>query len=35
MPYEQVILGNEKSLSLQKKLGMTITKDTVTWLKRK
>ncbi len=35
MPYDQVILGNEKSLSLQKKLGMTITKDTVTWLKRK
>lgn len=35
IPYDQVIVGNEKSLSLQKKLGMTITKDTVTWLKRK
>ena len=35
IPFDQVIVGNEKSLGLQKKLGMTITRDTVTWLRRK
>lgn len=32
IPYDQVILGNEKSMALQKKLGMTISGDTINWL---
>ncbi len=35
VPFDQVIVGNEKSLCLQKKLGMTISEDTISWLYRK
>lgn len=34
VPFDQVIVGNEKSLSLQKKLGMTVSEDTISWLHR-
>lgn len=32
VPYDQVIVGNEKSLGLQRKLGMVISEDTISWL---
>jgi len=32
IPFCQVMLGNEKSFELQKKIGMEISKETVTWL---
>ena len=34
-PSDQVIVGNEKSMSLQKKVGMELSKDTMSWLHRK
>lgn len=33
VPYDQVVLGNDKSMGLQRKLGMTFSRDTVNWLK--
>ena len=35
VPFDQVIVGNEKSMSLQKKVGMELSKDTMSWLHRK
>lgn len=32
VPFCQVVIGNEKSLALQKKLGMRISTKTTTWL---
>ncbi len=32
VPFDQVIVGNEKSLGLQRKLGMLISADTLSWL---
>ncbi len=32
VPFDQVILGNEKSLGLQRKLGLELSRDTVAWL---
>lgn len=34
-PFDQVIVGNEKSLSLQRKLGMAVSSDTMAWMYRK
>lgn len=35
VPFDQVIVGNEKSMGLQKKVGMELSKDTMSWLHRK
>lgn len=35
VPFDQVIVGNEKSLGLQKKLGMAVSEDTMSWMHRK
>lgn len=35
VPFDQVIVGNEKSLGLQRKVGMTVSQDTMSWLKRR
>lgn len=32
VPFDQVILGNEKSMHLQRKLGLELSQDTVAWL---
>lgn len=32
VPFDQVIVGNEKSMSLQRKVGMELSRDTVSWL---
>ncbi|MDD7650918.1 MAG: GNAT family N-acetyltransferase [Candidatus Faecousia sp.] len=32
VPFDQVVVGNEKSMSLQKKVGMELSRDTVSWL---
>ena len=35
VPFDQVIVGNEKSMGLQRKVGMEISQDTMSWLHRK
>ena len=35
VPFDQVIVGNEKSMGLQRKVGMELSKDTMSWLHRK
>ncbi len=35
VPFDQVIVGNEKSLGLQRKLGMEVSEDTMAWAHRK
>ena len=32
VPFDQVIVGNDKSLNLQRKVGMSISRDTMSWL---
>lgn len=32
VPFDQVIVGNNKSLNLQRKVGMSISRDTMSWL---
>ena len=31
-PYGEIVIGNEASAKLQKKLGFEISKETITWL---
>ena len=35
VPYGHIVVGNEKSLKLQEKLGLYCAKDTIWWLERK
>lgn len=34
VPYDQVIVGNTASMALQRKAGMTLSTDTMAWLRR-
>lgn len=34
VPYDQVIVGNTASMALQRKVGMTLSADTMAWLRR-
>lgn len=35
VPFDQVVVGNENSMSLQRKVGMELSGDTVSWLAKR